>query len=66
MWGIRNKRTGKWVYGTDYRYYPPHQRTSDDRALILETEEDALREMRYRKCGNDYEAVPVRLEALED
>lgn len=28
MYAIRNKKTGLWLYGTDYRYNPPHQRTS--------------------------------------
>ena len=65
MWAIRNKRTKKWLYGTDYRYYPRHQRTSEDRVLTWETEEQAVREMKWRGCGKDYEAVPVRLEELE-
>ena len=65
MWAIRNKRTRKWLYGTDYRHYPPTQRTSDNKALILETVEEAEYEMRHRKCGLSYEVVPVRLEALE-
>ena len=65
MWAIRNKRTRKWVYGTDYRHYPPTQRTSEDKALILETAEEAEAEMRYRRCGKSYEAVPVRLEVLQ-
>ena len=27
---IKNKRTGKVVSGTDYRYYPHHQRYADE------------------------------------
>ena len=65
MWAIRNKRTKKWLYGTDYRYYPRHQRTSEDCAMTWETEEEARHEMRHRGCGKDYEAVPVRIEVLE-
>lgn len=65
MWAIRNKRTRKWVFGTDYRYNPPRQRTSENRALIFETEKDAQNEIRWRRCGKNYEAVPVRIEVIE-
>lgn len=65
MWAIRNKRTGKWLYGTWRQDVRIIQRTSENRALLLSTEEDALYEMRIRKCGKSYEAVPVRLEILE-
>lgn len=27
MFAIQNIKTGKFVYGTDYRYFPRHQRT---------------------------------------
>ena len=64
VWAIRNKRTDYWVYGTDYRYSPPHQRTSFGRALTYETKKDAEFDFRHRKCGKEYEIVPVRLEAL--
>ena len=33
MYAIQNIRTGKFVYGTDYRFYPPHQRTSKTNCL---------------------------------
>lgn len=66
MFAIRNKRTGRWVYGTDYRYFPHRQRTSFDRALIFEDRESAELEFKVRSCCKDYEIVPVRLEALED
>lgn len=62
MWAIRNKRTKKWLYGTDYTRYPFTQRTSEDKALVFETLEDAEAEMRYRVCGKSYEAVLVKVE----
>ena len=65
MFAIRNKRTGTWLYGTDYRYMPHKQRTSEDRAQTWETREDAEYEFRHRQCGKDYEVVPVRIEVLE-
>lgn len=64
MYAIRNKKTGRWLYGTDYRYNPPHQRTSDDMAIIFENKEIARYALRARRCGKCYEVVPVRLEAL--
>lgn len=68
MYAIRNKRTRKWLYGTDRSFSDgkPRQRTSDDRAMLLETYEEATNELRWRRCGKDYEVVPVRLEALEE
>ena len=65
MYAIRNKRTRLWVYGTDFRYYPHRQKTSEDRALIFETYEAAERDFKWREAGKTYEIVPVRLEALE-
>ena len=59
MYAIRNRRTKKWVYGTDYRYSPRRQRTSFDRALTYEDFDDAKLDFMYRQCGKDYEIVPV-------
>lgn len=33
MFAIQNIKTGKFLYGTDYRYRPPHQRTSKTKML---------------------------------
>ena len=65
MWAIRNKRTRKWLYGTDFRRYPYTQRTSEDKAMTFDEYEDACFEFNRRMCGKSYEVVPVRLEALE-
>lgn len=65
MWAIRNKRTGKWLFGTWWQNGRVIQRTSDDMAMTFETEEYAKNEMRYRRYGKDYEAVPVRIEVLQ-
>ena len=64
MFAIRNKRSMKWLYGTDYRWHPPHQRTSEDKLLIFEDYEEAESQFRWRKCGKDYEVVAIRIEAL--
>lgn len=67
MYTIRNKKTKKWVYGTDYRYYPPHQRTAFDRALLFDSYEKAQRYFVVYDCNKKrYEIVPVRLEELEE
>ena len=64
MYAIRNKKINKWVYGTDYRYWPHHQRTSEDMALTWDDYECAAYEFKHRQCGKQYEIVPVRLEGL--
>lgn len=64
MYAIQNKRTFKWLYGTDFTQNPHTQRTSFDRALTFETYEDAEIEYKRRMCGKTYEIVAVRLECL--
>ena len=66
MYAIRNRKTKKWVYGTDFRYHPAHQRTSEDMAIIYNDHRSAMVDFFRRYCGKQYEVVPVRLEALED
>lgn len=61
-WAIKNKRTGKYVYGTDYdRNGPPIQLTSFQKALLFDDERECLHAMRHRRCGGDYGAVEVYL-----
>lgn len=59
MYAIRNRRTKKWVYGTDYRYSPSRQRTSFDRALTYADYDHVKFDFKHRQCGKDYEIVPV-------
>ena len=62
MWVIKNRRTGKYVYGTDYdRNGPPVQRTSFNKALTFDNREECELVMRYRRCGRDYKPVEVYL-----
>lgn len=86
MYAIRNKKTKKWVYGTNFRSrherkYPRSgsviwngkdgfnpkslisysQFTSFEKALTFETYIEASIAFNYRRCGNDYEIVPVKL-----
>lgn len=66
MYAIRNKKTKKWVYGTDYRCDPRKQRTSFDRALTYEHLDSAEIDFMVRGCGKDYKVVPVKLEVIAD
>ena len=59
MYAIRNRKTKKWVYGTDYRYSPRRQRTSLNRALTYEDFDHAKFDFKHRQCGKDYEIVSV-------
>ena len=59
MYAIRNKKTKKWVYGTDFRYPIGRQRTSFDRALTYKDFDDAKLDFMCRRCGKNYEIVPV-------
>lgn len=39
-YAIRNKRTNKYVYGTDYRYHPKRRRLSENKAKLFESLEE--------------------------
>ena len=67
MYAIYNVKTKQFVYGTDYRYYPRHQRTSLDQMLTYEDLRWAQIEFRDRGCGKDYRIVilrPVEIERI--
>ena len=64
-WVIKNKRNGKWVYGTNFRITPHQQRTSYNKAMMFEEEMDAISEMKHRQCGKDYKVVEVELREVK-
>lgn len=65
MYAIRNKKTKKYLYGTDYRYPHNHQMTSFDRCITFATFEDAVLQLRQRWCSDKlYEIVEVKLEVV--
>lgn len=66
MYAIINRKTRKWVYGTDFSVYPRRQRTSYDNCLIFGSRGSAEIEFLTRQCGKDYKIVPVRVEELVD
>lgn len=63
-WAIVNKRTGKFVYGTDYRYSPRRQRTSAYKAILYDNRFSAEVDFENRECGKDYKIVPVQITIL--
>lgn len=66
MWAIRNKRTKKWLYGTDFRHVPHTQRTSHEQVLTFEYLEEAEYQFKRRQCGKDYKIVAVRIEEVKN
>lgn len=66
MYAIQNIRTGKFVYGTDYRFYPPHQRTSKTKLLTYSSLAEAAHDFWIkRKCGKDYRIVVLEKVKVE-
>lgn len=69
MFAIQNQRTGKFMFGTDYRYNPPQQRTSIDEMRTYHDLRGAVLDYNNRKCGKDYRIVvlkPVEVERVID
>ena len=60
MYAIQNIKTGKFVYGTDYRYNRPKQRTSKDEMLTYATDWHAQLDFKKRRCGKDYRIVVLK------
>ena len=60
-YAIRNKRTKRFITGTDYRYVPPHQRTSDNVCVPLIFNDLTLyQQIRRREISfRNYEVVTI-------
>ena len=65
MYAIQNIKTGEFVYGTDYRYNPPHQRTSKYQIITYSYSWDAQIDFKKRKCGKDYRIVVLKTIEVE-
>lgn len=61
MYAIQNKRTKKFVYGTDYRMTPHRQFTSKDEMLTFEYLDSCEQEFEHRQCGKEYRIVEVEI-----
>jgi len=64
MYAIINKKTKKFVTGTDYRYNPRRQFTSRNAALTWGYAFEVETEFLIRGCGEDYEIVDVLIEII--
>ena len=53
MYAIVNTKTNKFLYSTDYRYHPPHQRTSNDQMLTFPDKQLAFIALKFRQCGKN-------------
>lgn len=66
-YAIQNKRTKKFVFGTDWRFSPPHQITESEVGMIFTEKFDAEITMSVRKCGKEYEVVEIKpLEVVDE
>ncbi|EAG1724746.1 hypothetical protein BBW71_05215 [Listeria monocytogenes] len=67
MHAMRHKRTKKFIYGTDKRYSPFHQKTSNNQALLFENYFTAHLAFKERKVSKKlYEIVTVELIVKEE
>lgn len=64
MYAIQNIKTGKFVYGTDYRYGriggKYNQRTSKNKMLTYDDYYAAAEDFWHRGCGKDYRIVVLK------
>ncbi|HFI0791122.1 TPA: hypothetical protein ACGO62_001129 [Streptococcus suis] len=60
-----NRKTKLFVYGTDFRYSPPHQLTGLQQALTFSDRKEAEIAFENRRCGKDYTIVKVKMEIME-
>lgn len=64
MYAIMNTKTGKFVYGTDFRRHRNirtyNQRTSKNKMLTFADLEEAEQAFKVRGCGNDYRIVVLK------
>ena len=60
MFAIINRKTNKFVYGTDFRYHSHHQKTSFDKMLTYSNNIEAYDDFRRRQCGKDYCIVGLK------
>lgn len=59
MYAIMNLDTGKFLYGTDYRYEPPHQRTAFNEVETYCSLDKAKMDYKHRRCGKSYAIVEI-------
>jgi len=65
MFVIQNIKTKKFVSGSDRRYDPPHQITSNSEALTFEDWQDAKHAFTIRRCNQNYKIVEAEIKVKE-
>ena len=65
MYAIQNRRTKKYMTGTDFRMTPHRQFTSHDEAKTYGRLISAARDFQSRQCGVEYRIVSVSLSVME-
>ena len=60
MYAIQNVKTGKFVYGTDYRYSPRRQRTSKNQMVTFMDLHSCQVDFLHRGSGKDYSIVVLK------
>lgn len=66
MFAIQNVKTGKFMYGTDFRYGGPHhQRTSHNEMRTYSNLAQAKYDFIHRQCGKDYRIVVLKTVAVK-
>jgi hypothetical protein len=59
-----NKRTKKWLYGTDKRNCKFKQLTSHDKVLTFSSMREANHNFEHRECGKNYEIVQIEVKII--
>ena len=65
-WAIVNKKNGKFVKGTDYRYNPPRQRLTLDAPKLFDDLIFAELDFINRRCNKNYKIVKVKIVKEEE
>ena len=67
MFAIKNKRTGEWVFGTNWRCSPPRQRLHPEQAVTYRTRGLAESDFKNRECHEStYKIVAVELREIAE
>lgn len=65
MYAIINKKTKKFLYGTNHKRYPYSQKTSKSKMLTFETFEEAFIDLKLRECGSCYSICRISVSVDE-
>jgi hypothetical protein len=67
MFAIMKKKTGEFVYGTDYRYSPPRQKVNKDQMITYDEKIYADADFLNRRCSKaSYKVVKISVKIEDD